>query len=693
MSKRKLRHLLAVWMIIALALPSSIAWNSSALLAAPVAQELRAQQVAGTLPGGQFAKIWLGLEPETRGQNITVTTEWDRTNPQDTGVGFYILDEDDLRSVLSGSARVQEANLSSGGRLSSDAPANQLGAVFQATGGAYTIVLFNDSSADANFTLEVLNGFVTDDSGQVRDLQAAPTPASEEGEEATGDAEATGEAEATPAATAEVTATDTTTATETMTATATATPTATPEAAEAPAATAIGAPRVVRAQEVRGELPEQNDQHFLELEPSERDGNVTLTLSFDPQDSSELARRFNFWVLEEDDFRRYTDANTNVRLSDVAIAAGSSEPDLAPNQRRASFTASGLGPYIVVVYNNSTVPGSYTLRVDGGVLIDDSGQTLNSRSPITGTATITGTETVTGTATVTGGADASAGAATPAAGGRQGEPGDVYIVVAGDTLSLIARDIYGNMSYWRAICDYNNLANCDVIEVGDELRLPTLAEIDAGISPSTAAAATPTPAATAAAETEETETAEETEAGATGTVTGTGALTGTGTLTGTGATTETTGAGATDETEGDAGSTATVDVIGAMEAAGSFNTLLQALEAAGLTDSLSLPGPFTIFAPTDAAFDNLPAGALEQLLANPTGQLTQILLFHVLPGEVMAADVTNGMSATTQQGKAVNFEVSGSNIKVNGANVVTPDIEATNGVVHAIDAVILPPPD
>jgi uncharacterized surface protein with fasciclin (FAS1) repeats len=108
---------------------------------------------------------------------------------------------------------------------------------------------------------------------------------------------------------------------------------------------------------------------------------------------------------------------------------------------------------------------------------------------------------------------------------------------------------------------------------------------------------------------------------------------------------------------------------------------------------LSDAGPFTIFAPTDAAFAGLPSGALDQLLANPTGQLTQILLFHVLPGSVMAEDIDNGMQATTQQGKAVGFEVTGSTVKVNGANVTVPDIVASNGVIHAIDTVILPPPD
>jgi uncharacterized surface protein with fasciclin (FAS1) repeats len=136
-----------------------------------------------------------------------------------------------------------------------------------------------------------------------------------------------------------------------------------------------------------------------------------------------------------------------------------------------------------------------------------------------------------------------------------------------------------------------------------------------------------------------------------------------------------------------------VNLVATLEAEGGFSTLIQALEAANLTAALEGAGPFTIFAPTDAAFAGLPAGALDQLLANPTGQLTQILLFHVLPGSVMSEDIDNGMQATTQQGKPVGFEVAGSAIKVNGATVTVPDITASNGVVHAIDTVILPPPD
>ncbi len=134
-------------------------------------------------------------------------------------------------------------------------------------------------------------------------------------------------------------------------------------------------------------------------------------------------------------------------------------------------------------------------------------------------------------------------------------------------------------------------------------------------------------------------------------------------------------------------------MIAALKASGNFDTLVEALTAAGLTDALEQAGPFTILASTDTAFAKLPTGALDQLLQNPAGQLTQILLFHILPGKIMSSEITNGMRVTTQQGKTVVFGVADGVIRVNGSVVSTPDIQASNGVIHAIDDVLLPPPD
>lgn len=122
--------------------------------------------------------------------------------------------------------------------------------------------------------------------------------------------------------------------------------------------------------------------------------------------------------------------------------------------------------------------------------------------------------------------------------------------------------------------------------------------------------------------------------------------------------------------------------------AGSFTTLVAAVQAAGLVDTLSGPGPFTVFAPTDEAFAALPAGTVEALLAD-IPQLTKILTYHVVAGKVMAADVAGLTTATTVQGGELTFDTS-SGVKVNGASIVQADIEADNGVIHVVDAVILP---
>lgn len=123
--------------------------------------------------------------------------------------------------------------------------------------------------------------------------------------------------------------------------------------------------------------------------------------------------------------------------------------------------------------------------------------------------------------------------------------------------------------------------------------------------------------------------------------------------------------------------------------AGSFNTLVAAVKAAGLVDTLSGAGPFTVFAPTDEAFAKLPEGTVEALLKDKE-KLTAILTYHVVAGKVMASDVVNLTSAKTIQGQNVTIKVDGTTVMVDGAKVIKTDIEASNGIIHVIDSVILP---
>jgi uncharacterized surface protein with fasciclin (FAS1) repeats len=123
--------------------------------------------------------------------------------------------------------------------------------------------------------------------------------------------------------------------------------------------------------------------------------------------------------------------------------------------------------------------------------------------------------------------------------------------------------------------------------------------------------------------------------------------------------------------------------------AGQFSTLLTAIEAAGLTEALSGEGPFTVFAPTDEAFAAVPADQLAALLED-TEALTAVLTYHVVAGKVKAEDVVELSSATTLQGSDVSIQVSDYGVRVDNARVTATDIEASNGVIHVIDAVILP---
>ncbi|MFZ5964132.1 fasciclin domain-containing protein [Thalassococcus sp. BH17M4-6] len=132
------------------------------------------------------------------------------------------------------------------------------------------------------------------------------------------------------------------------------------------------------------------------------------------------------------------------------------------------------------------------------------------------------------------------------------------------------------------------------------------------------------------------------------------------------------------------------DIVDTAVEAGTFTTLVAAVEAADLVETLKGDGPFTVFAPTDEAFAALPEGTVETLLMPENkDQLVSILTYHVVPGKVMSSDLSNDMSATTVQGSDVTIMTEGG-VTVGGANVTTADIEASNGVIHVIDAVIMP---
>ena len=134
---------------------------------------------------------------------------------------------------------------------------------------------------------------------------------------------------------------------------------------------------------------------------------------------------------------------------------------------------------------------------------------------------------------------------------------------------------------------------------------------------------------------------------------------------------------------------ATDDIVATASAAGSFTTLVAAVEAAGLAETLKGDGPFTVFAPTDEAFAKLPEGTVEALIGDPE-RLREILLYHVVAGKVTSEQVVALDRATTASGADLDIEVADGTVRVNDANVVKTDIETSNGVIHVVDTGILP---
>jgi len=143
-------------------------------------------------------------------------------------------------------------------------------------------------------------------------------------------------------------------------------------------------------------------------------------------------------------------------------------------------------------------------------------------------------------------------------------------------------------------------------------------------------------------------------------------------------------------TVGLAGQAQSADIVDTAVEAGSFTTLVAAVQAAGLVETLKGEGPFTVFAPTDDAFAALPEGTVEDLLKPENkDQLTAILTYHVVAGKVMSTDLSDDMTAATVEGSNITIDLD-NGVMVNDANVVTADIETDNGVIHVIDKVIMP---
>jgi len=298
---------------------------------------------------GQYSAHYFGLETTERDAIIVLTLAYQpQDNPDLQGfVNFLVLTEEGLRLYLDG-GDLKTLSVASGSPLQFDPIGNKVRGAFRDSGrGRYTVIVYNNSTLPIEYTLSARSGILTDDAGQTATAPAAAPEA-------------------------------TTSATNTPTQTVAAPPAAT--------STSTGL-NAVRARRISGDLGTIANRHFLSLQPGERDAQMALHFTYDPQDQPALVGNVNFWLLDEDRLRRMANGE-NVR--DINLAAGFPVPfNPFLNQLQASFRASGYGPYTLLVYNQAALPASYTLAVEGGLIVDLYGQTNEARAAAVERAAIT----------------------------------------------------------------------------------------------------------------------------------------------------------------------------------------------------------------------------------------------------------------------------------------------------------------
>lgn len=343
--------------------------NQKSSSAAPAAQ-IRARTVQGALPGGAYAQIWLGLEPEFADAQLTVLAEWDRLFPADNGLNFFIFDEQQLRRLGEGNNSFSALALAAGSaNFALSTPDNVLGAGFRATGwAAYALVVVNESAQAATFTLRVTNGFVTDVANQVTVVDPPQQPTLPPVNTVALVMTPTPPVTATPASTPTLI----TTGTRPLSATNSplATPTQSPLSPLRPAArTSLG--RNKRELTIKGTLTTSTEQQLLRIKPNNAKGQLLFRLAVDGAETltDVGASTLNFWVFDEEGFSQYL---TGVDPGTLALTTGKPVFRSASNERVAGFRAVDTAPYTVVIYSNqATLPISYTLRIEGGQILEN----------------------------------------------------------------------------------------------------------------------------------------------------------------------------------------------------------------------------------------------------------------------------------------------------------------------------------
>ncbi len=616
-------HLKISWRYVSLA-----AFLALVLVAGPYA--LTAQgSVESTIVSGQlneqFAKHYLGLQVIDTSRPVTIKMDYQPQHSHilDEGTGFYVFKQSGFDRYINAEPPSDTA-FRTGTQESMGGvkrKVTQIGA--EEVSEIVTIVVYNDTTMDLSYTLTGENVRFVDESGE--QVVSGSTPAAPE--------------------------------------TSTPTPSGLQSAA-APAATpvAVVTTSAVRSTWVRGELNEQFEKHYLGLSVVDTGQSVTIKMEYDPQNSSQIDDSSGFYVFKQSGFDRYINAEPP---SDTVFVTGSLDSMDGIKRKVVEIGIDDVGEIVTLVtFNDTTMPFSYTLQGENVLFLDDSGEQVEGDRVVVQQA----------------GAGTSASAS---ATGTEISLGSSYTVKAGDTLGTISSQAYGSTVYWSSICTANSLSNCDLIEVGDVLTIPSQTDAE-----TIRTGGAPTPAATA----EATEAASPTataDAMPEATATATPAATADAMPEATAAATP--AATAMPEPTSDAGMMED-DLIEVAEDYEQLDILLLALDLAGLTASVADGGPYTIFAPTNAAFASLPEARLDMLMAD-SDLLADTLRYHIVSGKLKVSDLSAQSSLTTLHGGTISLSTGDDgSLAVEGVTIVTSDVEASNGVIHFIHQ-LLPDPD
>ena len=433
---------------------------------------------------------------------------------------------------------------------------------------------------------------------------------------------------------------------------ATSTPPASAREVAAATPVAVVTTGAVRSTWVSGQLNEQFAKHYLGVEIVDTGQPATIKMVYDPQNSQQVDDSSGFYVFKQTGYALYLNASPP---SDSVFLTGSLESMDGIKRKVVEVGFDDVSDIVALVtYNDTTMPFSYTLTGENILFLDDSGEQVEGdrvvvQQPADGTTD------------------------PPAAVGTDITPGSSYTVQTGDTLGTISLRAYGSITNWSAICTANSLTNCDLIENGDVLTIPILGQTDTSGTGGTA-----TPAATAEAMPEAT-------AAATAAATAEAMPEATAV-----ATPEATAEAMPEPTsQADSGGSNLIEVAEDYE---QLDILLLALDLAGLTATIADGGPYTIFAPTNAAFASLPEARLDMLMAD-SALLAETLKFHLVSGSLKTTDLASLSTLTTLQGGTIAVSTgSDGSLSVEGISIITSDVEASNGVIHFIHQ-LLPDPD